>query len=447
MSTQVYTNSVTLTDATEFDRFDTAAYCYLTSVSGTNTITATGPANMTLAAPQHPFVLVPAVTNTGATTLNITPSGGAALTAKNVFCNGVALVAGELKAGVPALLVYDGTQFQIIGPFVAGTIPGTLSVTGTSTLTGNVGIGGASSAAVALSISTATLTGVTQVGMQALYTGSSSATTATMGAYARPNTAAAAYTSDEVVGYYADGATKGAGSTINNHFGFHATANINQGGTLNAAFRGEVAAAATRYNLYMDGTAQNYLAGSLFVGTTGTQAVGGVNASHSFAGANGLFQASIYNAGANALGLGIRYATDNNGTANEFLYCEGNATLRASIRSNGGVANFSANDANLSDERVKTKIEPAKEYLAVMRAIPVKTFLYKDQTDKELNLGVIAQDVEKVAPELIDTSGFGKTPEGEEPYKAIYQTDFQYATLKALQELADEFDAYVKAHP
>ena len=124
MSTQTYGNSVTLTDATEANRWDSAVYCYLTGAAGTNTITATGPANMVLTTPQVPFVLVPAVTNTGATTLNITPSGGSALTAKAVFCNGVACVAGELKAGVPAILVYDGTQFQIVGPFVGGTIPG-----------------------------------------------------------------------------------------------------------------------------------------------------------------------------------------------------------------------------------------------------------------------------------------------------------------------------------
>ena len=97
MATQQYTNSVTLSDATEFNRFDSCAYCYLTSVAGTNTITATGPANMVLATPQVPFVVVPAVTNTGATTANITPSGGAALGAKNVFCNGIACVGGELK--------------------------------------------------------------------------------------------------------------------------------------------------------------------------------------------------------------------------------------------------------------------------------------------------------------------------------------------------------------
>jgi len=128
MSTQTYVDTVTLTSATEFNRFDSAAYCVLTGVAGTNTITATGPANMVLTTPYNPIILIPANTNTGATTLNITPSGGSALTAKNVFCNGVACTGGELKAGVPSVLVYDGTRFQIVGPSgFSGTYTPTLT--------------------------------------------------------------------------------------------------------------------------------------------------------------------------------------------------------------------------------------------------------------------------------------------------------------------------------
>ena len=120
MATQTYTDSVTLTAAAEFNEFDTAAYPQLTGVAGTNTVTATGPANLTLAT--SPILwFIPAVTNTGATTLNITPSGGAALGAKNVFFNGAALVAGELVAGVPTGVVYDGTQYNIIGSIVPAT--------------------------------------------------------------------------------------------------------------------------------------------------------------------------------------------------------------------------------------------------------------------------------------------------------------------------------------
>jgi len=122
-----------------------------------------------------------------------------------------------------------------------------------------------------------------------------------------------------------------------------------------------------------------------------------------------------------------------NDTGHQFLYCT-DGTLRAEIRSNGGLANYSANNVNLSDERTKTDIVNAGNYLDKICAIPVRTFLYKDQTDTQLNLGIIAQEVEAVAPELVDISGFGETPEDGIPLKAIYQTDLQYALMKCIQE-------------
>jgi hypothetical protein len=117
------------------------------------------------------------------------------------------------------------------------------------------------------------------------------------------------------------------------------------------------------------------------------------------------------------------------------------------MRSNGGLANYSANNVNLSDERTKTDIQNAGSYLAKICAIPVRTFKYKDQTDDLLNLGVIAQEVETVAPELVDASGFGETPEDGVPLKAIYQTDLQFALMKCIQELKAEFDEYKAEHP
>ena len=115
MATQTYTDGVTLSSAAEFNRFDTVSYAVLSGVAGTNTITATGPANYTYAATTPPVWFIPANTNTGATTINITPSGGAALGAKNIFNGGAACIGGELRAGVPVGIVYDGTQFNIIG--------------------------------------------------------------------------------------------------------------------------------------------------------------------------------------------------------------------------------------------------------------------------------------------------------------------------------------------
>jgi len=149
-------------------------------------------------------------------------------------------------------------------------------------------------------------------------------------------------------------------------------------------------------------------------------------------------------------GHAIKYtaaAPNTTGDASTFFYMADSSAVRAYFSSNGGLANYSANNTNLSDIRTKKDIQPAGAYLSKIMAIPVKTFLYKDQTDTSLNLGVIAQDVEAVAPELIDNSGFGEIPEDGIPLKTIYQTDFQYALMKALQELAADFQAYKSSHP
>jgi hypothetical protein len=142
------------------------------------------------------------------------------------------------------------------------------------------------------------------------------------------------------------------------------------------------------------------------------------------------------------LGLRVRYtAASPNGTSSEFIYCDDSTALRMSVRSNGGIANYSANNVALSDARLKTEIQNAGSYLQKICDIPVRTFKYKDQTHDDLNLGVIAQEVEAVAPELVDTDGFGGIPDDGVPLKAIYQTDLQYALMKCIQELSAKLDA------
>jgi hypothetical protein len=147
-------------------------------------------------------------------------------------------------------------------------------------------------------------------------------------------------------------------------------------------------------------------------------------------------------------GIRIKFinASPNN-AGNYFQECrDGGNTLRYQLYSNGGIANFSANNSNLSDQREKKDIELAGNYLDKVCAIPVKTFLYNDQTDTDLNLGVIAQDVQAIAPELVMESNWG-TKEEPKMRLSIYQTDLQYALMKAIQELKAEFDAYKATHP
>lgn len=135
-------------------------------------------------------------------------------------------------------------------------------------------------------------------------------------------------------------------------------------------------------------------------------------------------------------GLAIAYTNASpNGTQNEFLYCRDSTTARFIANSNGGLQNYSANNVNLSDERVKKNITFCENYLEKICNIPVKNFLYKDQEDAQLNLGVIAQDVLKVAPEFVCTTGSMGTDENGDNYLTIYETDLFYALMKAVQEL------------
>jgi hypothetical protein len=149
----------------------------------------------------------------------------------------------------------------------------------------------------------------------------------------------------------------------------------------------------------------------------------------------------INSSGATPYGLYITYtAAAPNNSGSYFLFGVDTSATRFNIRSNGGLANYSANDVNLSDQREKKDIQLAGSYLEKICAIPVKTFLFNDQTDSDLNLGVIAQDVQAVAPELVSESDWG-TKDEPKMRLSIYQTDFQYALMKSVQELAIKVSA------
>jgi hypothetical protein len=128
-------------------------------------------------------------------------------------------------------------------------------------------------------------------------------------------------------------------------------------------------------------------------------------------------------------------ATPNNGTSTFFTTTDSTA-YRGGWLSNGGIQNYQANDSNLSDRREKTNFAPAKNYLETICAIPVQTFNYIDQNmddDDRPSLGVVAQDVQAVAPELVVESDWGTEHESKMRL-SIYQTDFQYALMKCIQE-------------
>jgi len=81
------------------------------------------------------------------------------------------------------------------------------------------------------------------------------------------STAAAAFTLSALIQFRAAQGTFGAGSTVTNQYGYFADQTL-IGATNNYGFYGEIPAAANRWNLFMNGTANNYLAGNLLIGST-----------------------------------------------------------------------------------------------------------------------------------------------------------------------------------
>ena len=145
----------------------------------------------------------------------------------------------------------------------------------------------------------------------------------------------------------------------------------------------------------------------------------------------------------NSYGVLSSITTAPNDTVSSFFYGLDSSAGRFIVRSNGGIANYSANNVNLSDRREKTNFAPAKSYLDVICAIPVQTYNYIDQNleeDDGLTLGVVAQDVQVVAPELVTESDWSVEKDGSKMRLSIYQTDMQYALMKCIQELKAELD-------
>jgi hypothetical protein len=141
-------------------------------------------------------------------------------------------------------------------------------------------------------------------------------------------------------------------------------------------------------------------------------------------------------------GIAVNYPNATPNTSSfHFFYAIDATALRFLVRSDGGISNYQGNDSNLSDERVKTGIAPLGSMWDKFKAIEIVTFKYKDQTHDDDNIGVIAQQVESVAPEFVDVDGFGETPEDGVPLKTIYTTDMYHAAIKALQEAMTRIEA------
>ena len=134
----------------------------------------------------------------------------------------------------------------------------------------------------------------------------------------------------------------------------------------------------------------------------------------------------------NQYGLSCQLVGDPNNATNFFFSGVGFLSSRFTARANGGLANFQANDVNLSDVTIKDNWEPYSvaqlEALSVaVDALDFGRYKYRDQTHDDWNHGYTAQNVREAfaaaAPELVDVWG-GRDDDTMKDLLAVYSTDF-----------------------
>jgi hypothetical protein len=140
------------------------------------------------------------------------------------------------------------------------------------------------------------------------------------------------------------------------------------------------------------------------------------------------------------VGIEVLYsAASPNNTSSQFFNCRDSSITRAEIRSNGGLANFSANNANLSDRNAKKDISPATDTWDCIKEWEIVNYRYKDQPDDAgLNLGVIAQQVAESCPEVVTIFQEAKEATEDKPAQeerlGVKEQQMYWMAIKSLQE-------------
>ena len=128
-----------------------------------------------------------------------------------------------------------------------------------------------------------------------------------------------------------------------------------------------------------------------------------------------------------------------NAASGDFYRGYNSTTLNFSVASTGTIYAQNTSIQSLSDRTQKENIVPIPYGLQdVLKLNPVK---YDFISNTKNNLGFIAQDVQKVIPELV-----GKVPDSD-ILLSLKMGDILPVVVKAIQELKAEFDTYKASHP
>ena len=137
-------------------------------------------------------------------------------------------------------------------------------------MAGSLGLGTTTVTAIGLVNSLAITGATTAYGARLIGEVQSGVTVAALGYDTGLRTQATTFTCPTLIHYRAFQGAFGAGSTVTSQTGFLADSGLVGAGTSNYGFRGLIPSATGRWNLYMDGTAQNFIQGNVGIGTSKT---------------------------------------------------------------------------------------------------------------------------------------------------------------------------------
>jgi hypothetical protein len=222
-------------------------------------------------------------TTNGNTTISALPNGTAVGAACRLHNSSDPANSSRVAMGVDSTITYLESAISGTGTY----LPMTFYTNGSERVridtSGSVGIGGTAGAANKLEISGILPTsGAVTRSFAGTGTIPSGTTTAAINYSSAFTTAAASFTLTDMVHFNATQPTLGAGSAVTNIYGFAAQSSLALA-TNTYGFYGNIASGTNRYNVYMAGTADNYFAGNVGIGTASPTSKLGVSSSGNFA--------------------------------------------------------------------------------------------------------------------------------------------------------------------
>jgi hypothetical protein len=184
-------------------------------------------------------------------------------------------VTTQVGFDVTSALIGATNNYAFRGQIASGTNRWNLYMDGTADnyMSGSLGIGSTSLAGYSLRISKTITGAISSYGIRNAGVIQSDVTSSAIYYESTAATQAASFTLPTLINFRASQGTFGATSTVTNQFGFVVDSSL-IGATNNYGFYGQIASGTNRWNLYMQGTAANYLNGTTLIGTTTDNSTG-----------------------------------------------------------------------------------------------------------------------------------------------------------------------------